>query len=31
MNDSTEVENMALKRDKILLSDEVANLNAKVL
>lgn len=30
MHDSSEVENMGLKRDKIMLSDEVANLNAKV-
>ena len=29
--DSTNSENVALKRDKLLLADEVANLNAKVL
>ena len=28
--DSTNSENVALKRDKLLLTDEVANLNAKV-
>jgi len=29
-HDSTNSENVALKRDKLLLTDEVANLNAKV-
>ena len=29
-HDSTDSENVALKRDKLLLTDEVANLNAKV-
>ena len=29
-HDSTNTENVALKRDKFLLTDEVANLNAKV-
>ena len=28
--DSTNTENVALKRDKLLLTDEVANLNSKV-